>query len=163
MIRRIASFHCDTGGDWVADLNCLHTQHVRHRPPFLERAWVLVPEERDQRIGSPMDCPLCDRAELPHGLRLARRAGPFDHTTLPAGLQRAHLVAPGTWGRLCVEEGSVTFHLPPEADPGALIPAGASQPIPPGVPHRLGLVGAVRLSVEFLVPGTTVDHAGKND
>jgi hypothetical protein len=31
--RRIVGFHTDVEGDWVADLECGHTQHVRHDPP----------------------------------------------------------------------------------------------------------------------------------
>ena len=42
MLRRIAGFHQDSEGDWVAELDCLHTQHVRHRPPFQERPWILT-------------------------------------------------------------------------------------------------------------------------
>ena len=40
MIRTIDGFHLDDAGDWVAELSCLHGQHVRHRPPFRDRAWV---------------------------------------------------------------------------------------------------------------------------
>jgi tellurite methyltransferase len=61
--REIVGFHQDEHGDWVAELSCLHSQHVRHRPPFMERAWVLTEEGRDARIGSEIECPLCDRAE----------------------------------------------------------------------------------------------------
>lgn len=28
--RRIVGFHQDEGGDWVAELSCMHRQHVRH-------------------------------------------------------------------------------------------------------------------------------------
>jgi tellurite methyltransferase len=66
--------HQDEDGDWVAELSCLHNQHVRHRPPFQERSWVLEESGRVERIGAELDCALCDRAELPDGLRLVRRA-----------------------------------------------------------------------------------------
>lgn len=78
MIRAITGFHQDEEGDWVAELTCLHGQHVRHRPPFQDRPWVIDAEKRQARVGSPMDCPLCDRAEMPEGLSLLRTAGPFD-------------------------------------------------------------------------------------
>ncbi|MEP7326441.1 MAG: DUF3565 domain-containing protein, partial [Gemmatimonadota bacterium] len=32
MQRRIASFHQDPESHWVADLECGHSQHVRHDP-----------------------------------------------------------------------------------------------------------------------------------
>ncbi len=31
--RAIIAFHVDQDGDWVADLECGHTRHVRHTPP----------------------------------------------------------------------------------------------------------------------------------
>ncbi|HYA38463.1 MAG TPA: DUF3565 domain-containing protein [Candidatus Methylomirabilis sp.] len=34
MQRRIAGFHEDEHGDWVADLQCGHGQHMRHSPPW---------------------------------------------------------------------------------------------------------------------------------
>lgn len=41
MKRKILSFHQDELDDWVADLECGHTQHVRHNPPWQERLWVI--------------------------------------------------------------------------------------------------------------------------
>jgi len=151
--RSIVGFHQDDDGDWVAELSCLHNQHVRHRPPFQDRPWVIDAAGRSARLGATLDCPLCDRAELPEGLSLARVAGPFDAATLPAALQRAHRVAERTWGRLVVLDGSVGFTM--EVDPPLAIEldAGDSQPIPPDVPHALTLQGPVRLTVEFLVAG----------
>jgi hypothetical protein len=151
--RSIVGFHQDDDGDWVAELSCLHNQHVRHRPPFVERPWVLDEAERASRLGALLDCPLCDRAELPDGLTLARVAGPFDAATLPAALRRAHLVADRTWGTLVVLEGSVGFTM--DVDPPLAIDlqAGERQPIPPGVPHSLTVQGPVRLTVEFFVAG----------
>ena len=111
MMRTIDRFHRDDRGDWVAELSCLHGQHVRHQPPFRERPWVLDDAGRDARIGSQIDCPLCDRAELPEGLHVARTVGPFDADSLPQGLQRDHRVAARTWGRLRVLEGSVGFSM----------------------------------------------------
>ena len=61
MERRIVGFHQDAEGDWVAELDCGHRQHVRHRPPFQLRPWVLDAVGRTGRIGTPLDCRLCDR------------------------------------------------------------------------------------------------------
>jgi tellurite methyltransferase len=61
MHRQIAGFHQDDAGDWIADLSCGHTQHMRHRPPWQLRAWVLNTEERTKRIGAPIDCSQCDQ------------------------------------------------------------------------------------------------------
>ncbi|HEY7398375.1 MAG TPA: DUF3565 domain-containing protein [Gaiellaceae bacterium] len=60
MERTIVGFHRDDRGDWVAELDCGHNQHVRHRPPFENRPWVVDPERRAGMIGEPRECPLCD-------------------------------------------------------------------------------------------------------
>jgi hypothetical protein len=57
---RIIGFHQDAESDWVAELACGHNQHVRHRPPWQVRPWVLTAEGRAARLGQPIDCPLCD-------------------------------------------------------------------------------------------------------
>lgn len=148
MIRTIVGFHLDSEGDWVAEVSCYHNQHIRHRPPFQERAWVLDPTERDARIGSPIECPLCDRAEFPQGLTMLGRAGPWDQDCLPSGTLRGHSVPEGRWGLLQVHEGTIDFQFESQDAPLHL-EAGSQQPIPPGVPHRLILTGPVRLGLEF--------------
>lgn len=149
MIRTIAGFHQDDEGDWVAELSCLHGQHVRHRPPFQERAWVLDPEQRAARLGTDIECPLCDRAEMPDGLVRLRVAGPWDDGTAPAGLRRAHRTAEGVWGLLRVLDGSVGFRMETTPPTDVELGTGATQPIPPTVPHEVRIGGPVRFSVEF--------------
>jgi hypothetical protein len=152
VIRTIDGFHADEVGDWVAELSCLHDQHVRHRPPFWDRPWVLSEDGREDRIGSAIDCPLCDRAEPPAGLTVVRTAGPFDATTLPPALARTHRVAERTWGRLRVLEGLVGFTMDTDPPIRSELRAGDTQPIPPGVEHALDGRGPVLLEVDFLVP-----------
>jgi tellurite resistance-related uncharacterized protein len=150
MRRRITGFHQDTEGGWVADLSCLHRQHVHHRPPFQVRPWVLDTKSRTARIGTELDCPLCDRAELPDDLHLVRTAGPFTDTSLPAGLRRRHRIAEGTWGWLRIMEGTVGFHLESEPPMIRRLVAGDSQAVPPSIPHRLSIEGPVELAIDFL-------------
>ena len=57
--RRIVGFHQDEHADWVADLECGHTQHVRHDPPWQSRPWVVSPEGRLSRIGTMLHCVTC--------------------------------------------------------------------------------------------------------
>jgi tellurite resistance-related uncharacterized protein len=151
VIRTIVGFHCDELNDWVAELDCLHNQHVRHRPPFQERAWVTTESGRAAHIGSPIDCPLCARLELPEGLELARTAGPFDAETIPAALQRDHVVADRTWGVLRVLEGAVGFAIETTPPVRLQLAAGDQQAIPPAMSHHLDVDGPVRLVVDFLV------------
>jgi Protein of unknown function (DUF3565) len=62
MDRVIVGFHQDEQQHWVADLECGHTRHVRHDPPWQNRAWVLTPEGRSQYIGSRLNCVRCDES-----------------------------------------------------------------------------------------------------
>ncbi len=59
-LRKIIGFHQDEHGDWVADLECGHTHHVRHNPPWTLRPWVLTPEGRQAHLGHELPCPVCD-------------------------------------------------------------------------------------------------------
>ncbi len=152
MIRSILGFHPDSDGDWVAELSCYHTQHLRHRPPFQQRPWVLDPAGRASRVGSDIDCPLCDRAELPDGLMILGRAGPWDQGSVPDALRHAHLTPEGWWGLLVVHDGGIGFQFKPDETPTAPVvhlDAGAYQSIPPGVPHRLMVTGPVEVELQF--------------
>jgi hypothetical protein len=61
----IVGFHQDDVGDWVADLACGHTQHVRHKPPLANRPWVLTAAGRQQFLGFSLECKLCDERQAP--------------------------------------------------------------------------------------------------
>lgn len=60
--QRIVGFHQDEQGDWVADLECGHTQHVRHNPPWQNRPWVLTASGRRSRLGKILECVRCGDA-----------------------------------------------------------------------------------------------------
>jgi len=59
MKRPITGFHKDEHGDWVAELSCGHTQHVRHDPPWQLRPWVITPEGRKKYLGHLLNCKKC--------------------------------------------------------------------------------------------------------
>jgi hypothetical protein len=61
--RAIVGFEQDEVGDWVALRECGHRQHVRHRPPWQERAWVESAEGRQGRLGSPLECADCEQLD----------------------------------------------------------------------------------------------------
>jgi hypothetical protein len=63
MKQAIIGFHTDTDGHWVAELECGHTQHVRHDPPWQLRPWVLTAEGRETKLGLKLECLKCDRNE----------------------------------------------------------------------------------------------------
>jgi hypothetical protein len=60
--RRIVGFHQDAESHWVAELECGHTQHVRHDPPWQQRPWVLTPDGRARFVGSTLRCVPCAEA-----------------------------------------------------------------------------------------------------
>jgi Protein of unknown function (DUF3565) len=59
----IIGFHPDDEGQWIAELSCGHTQHMRHDPPWQNRPWVLTKDGRQRYIGVAIPCALCDRPE----------------------------------------------------------------------------------------------------
>ncbi len=61
MKQTIIGFHKDKEGDWVADLKCGHTQHVRHDPPWQLRPWVTTKTGRNNKLGTTLNCKECDR------------------------------------------------------------------------------------------------------
>ena len=59
MKQSIVEFHQDEEGDWVADLACGHTRHVRHNPPWISRPWVTTREGREGKLGRLVTCATC--------------------------------------------------------------------------------------------------------
>jgi hypothetical protein len=61
--QRIVGFHEDEERHWVAELECGHSQHVRHDPPWQTRAWVTTEVGRNNFIGQALMCVECCRRE----------------------------------------------------------------------------------------------------
>jgi tellurite resistance-related uncharacterized protein len=148
MQRAITDWVQDEAGAWCALLACCHRQHVRHQPPFVERAWVTTPQGRAAHLGQSLDCPLCDRFEWPLDLIAYKRTPEFSAETTPAGLRKDHATKPGVWARIVILEGTlhyqvdalgVSFELTPEL-PGTVVPE---------MLHHVAPRGAVRFYVEF--------------
>lgn len=142
----IAAFHQDDALDWVADLGCGHRQHMRHRPPWTERAWVTTAEGRAGKIGAAVDCSLCDAIALPENAVEYRRTATFTAETLPAALRADHSTKAGTWARIVVDEGEVDYHVR-----GRVHRLDRTHPglVEPQIPHHVTPLGTVRLHVVF--------------
>jgi len=149
MQTTITGFHQDDARDWVAELACGHTQHMRHAPPWQERAWVLQDDERARRIGQEIACPLCDMPELPEGVAVYKRTPSFDQDSVPAALLAEHTTKAGVWARIVVESGVLEYSFGTPHRSFELRP-GRFGIVVPEVPHRVALRGAVRFHVEFL-------------
>lgn len=146
----MTGFHTDEDGDWVAELSCGHNQHVRHKPPFQMRPWVLDAEGRSERLGMPLDCPLCDRAELPEAVRYVRSSPEWSSATMPAGLRRAHRLTEGTWARIVVDSGRLRYRARTVPPTDVVLDARSVQPVPPVVEHEVEPMGEATFHLEFL-------------
>jgi len=60
MDRAITGFHRDEAGEWVAELDCGHSRHVRHDPPWHNFPWISSEPDRAARVGGPLTCHRCD-------------------------------------------------------------------------------------------------------
>lgn len=154
MERAIVAYHQDEVPEWVAELECGHNQHVRHRPPFQLRAWITEEAGRTAKLGMPLDCPLCERAAMPERLRFVRSSPEWTEQTVPQGLLRAHRLAHGTWGRLVVQAGTLRFIMFSEPRIERVLQPGSSQAIPPTAEHEVQLLGPVRFTIDFLAVGS---------
>ena len=149
MKRTIISFHWDDTGDPVADLDCSHGQHVRHRPPFINRPWVLSEAGRADMLGTELDCLRCERMEWPDSIVAYRRTPEFDECTLPAGLARQHSTTRGVWGRIHVVAGTLLYTVSAPINRSFRLEAPASGIVVPEVQHCVAAEGPVRFFVEF--------------
>ena len=149
MERPIVDFRRDAAGDWVADLDCGHGQHVRHKPPFIVRPWVEDAAGREAHLGARLDCVRCDRMEWPDGLVAYARTPEFDQDTVPCGLVSSHTTRAGVWARIHVLEGTLPYRVGPPVDRCVRLDATEAGIVVPEVPHRVTPHGPVRFFVEF--------------
>lgn len=157
MERLITGYRRDVEGEWVAELGCGHDQHVRHRPPFQPREWILTSEGRAGRLQTTLSCPLCDRAELPPTAQPVRISPVWTEQTMPAALRRSHRLAEGTWGLLVVHEGLLRCAIATQPGIDVVLTPAATQALPPQVDHEVAPEGVVRFSIQFLA----VDRSGR--
>ena len=59
---KITGYTQDDAADWVALLDCGHTRHFRHNPPWQLRPWALTESGRNAFLGFELDCKECASA-----------------------------------------------------------------------------------------------------
>ncbi|MDQ3370338.1 MAG: DUF3565 domain-containing protein [Myxococcota bacterium] len=149
MERAITGYHQDDVGAWVAELACGHGQHVRHRPPFQLRPWVVTEAGRTERLGSELGCVRCDAFEIPAGFVAYHRSPDFDELTIPEGLRRDHGTKPGVWAVIHVLAGRLHYVIEPPLATERWLDASHPGIVVPEVKHRIEPEGEVRCYVEF--------------
>lgn len=147
MQRKIVGYHKDAEDDWVAELDCHHLQHVRHKPPFFNREWVETEEGRAGMLGSELDCVRCDRLEFPVGISEYKRTPEFTETTIPAGLLKEHNTKPGVWGLIHVLDGRLLYTLADGRE--FVLSPGVLGIVVPEMLHQVRADGKVRFCVAF--------------
>lgn len=136
MKRAITGFDWDDQEDWVAWLDCGHTQHVRHQPPFVERQWVTTTQGRRRHLGHHLDCVRCDHGELPNQMALEWRSRTFNERDIPNNLPTDHGRETGIWQVVEVIRGQLRHQLPAQGVDARLMP-GVAGVIPPGSSWQL--------------------------
>jgi tellurite methyltransferase len=149
VVRPITGFHQDDVQDWVAELSCGHNQHVRHKPPFWSRPWVLTPDGRNEKLGAELPCVLCDRFEMPAGCVAYKRTADFTATTIPAALTANHSTKRGVWGLLHVTHGTVRYVVEPPLARDMVVVPGTPAVIVPEILHRVTPDADASFYVEF--------------
>ncbi len=147
MERSITDYHLDDRGDWVAELDCGHGQHVRHNPPFTVRQWVTTHEGRQSKLGMLLNCVRCDRRELPDALECYKQTPVFTHDSVPKGLLKDHSTKTGTWGRINVTSGQLCYRV---GDQEEILDPGHAGIVVPNQLHSVLPIGEVSFFVEFL-------------
>ena len=149
MKRTIQGYHLDEQQDWVAELDCFHGQHIRHKPPFTNRPWVATEQGRNGMLGETLNCVRCDRLELPEGLESYRATPRFDESSIPHGLLKEHSTKQGTWGIIHVLRGELIYQVfEPEVREFGLNP-GSKGIVAPAMAHCVRANGKVIFYVEF--------------
>ncbi|MCA9629481.1 MAG: DUF3565 domain-containing protein [Myxococcales bacterium] len=153
MQRNIVGYHQDTEAHWVAELECGHTQHVRHAPPWQERPWVISQEGRDAHLGQPLDCQFCEMGAVPQGYERYSGTRQFSEQDVPAALLAEHRTKPGVWGHIVVQVGRLEYHCPRGV---FVLRPGVLGVVEPDTPHHLRILAPVRFHVDFLrAPGAS--------
>lgn len=157
MLRTISGYRQDEAAAWVALLDCGHGRHVRHNPPFVNRAWVTTPQGRQEHLGDQLDCVRCDRMEWPEGFEAYNSTPEFDERNVPAGLLSRHSTKRGVWARIEVKEGCLEYRIEPPIAKVLALRAGVPGVVVPEVKHRVAPLGRVRFRVTFYRKQTGAD------
>jgi tellurite methyltransferase len=146
----ITGFQRESDTAWVAELDCGHTQHIRHAPPFKLAPWVVDEQGRAEHVGALLSCPLCRMPRLPACARTYKSTPIYDAASLPGGLLRSHRLKRGSWGRIVVLEGLVRYILEDEGSLTFVLRPGVPGIVAPERPHHIEADPDARVRIDFL-------------
>lgn len=142
MQRTILGFGRDAEGDWAARLACGHNRHVRHRPPFINRPWVIHAAGRASWLGRSFDCLRCDRLEWP--VRILEHRAPDEVFKLDCNDVLAYRAAPNRdWQKIEIESGCAMLSIELLQIEQSLC-SGSVTAIPPTLAFHLKALTAAR-------------------
>ncbi len=133
----------------MADLDCGHSQHTRHEPPFFPRPWVTTEAGRLEQIGQSLNCVRCDRQEMPDDYAPYRRTSVFTNDSIPQGLRSRHSTKSGLWGLIHVQSGSLRYRIQAPYHTETILDSTRLGVIVPNVEHQVEPNGDVAFFVEF--------------
>jgi tellurite methyltransferase len=140
----------EPAGSWIATLACGHGQHIRHRPPFQDAAWVTTPEGRASMLGTRLACAMCRMPRMPPAAVCYKETPVFDRHDVPAGLLASHTLRAGTWGQIVVLEGKVDYVIEDTPVLAFVLRPGVDGVVAPERPHHVELQAGARFKVRFL-------------
>ena len=103
----------------------------------------------DQEPTHALPEPACS---IPPGMSVYKRTPEVSQDTAPAALQRAHSTKAGTWGRICVTNGTLIYRVVDERRRSRerLLTPFEYGVVEPTILHEIELTGPVAFFVEFL-------------
>lgn len=145
----IEGFRLEEDGAWVVMLDCGHSRHIRHQPPFHRAPWLLSEQGRAARLGTRVACQLCHMPRMPTCCEPYRRTPRFGEQSTPAGLLRSHQLRAETWARIIVEEGRVHYVLEDDGGRTLVLRPGVIGVVAPERPHHVQPQRGAQFCVEF--------------
>lgn len=92
---------------------------------------------------------------IPDGFALTRTTPVFDYTTAPEKMLNEHRTAAGTWGRINVVSGVVTYRILGEATEEHALTPQLPGIIEPDTPHQIKPAPGAQFFLEFYRDHTT--------
>jgi tellurite resistance-related uncharacterized protein len=149
MDRSIVNFHQDLENHWVADLDCGHTQHVRHNPPLTSRPWVTTLQGREEKIGKTLNCLKCEKLDFPENFSAYKKSPVFTESTIPKALLSNHSTKQGIWAKINVLEGQLKYFILSPIDKEFTLDSTQLGIVLPEVIHKVEPIEKVTFYVEF--------------